>query len=96
MNATQAPLWNLDGKPGNMAALIALSRSRIRWCVAVACAFVWLGSSELLAQAPSNPPGGSGATTIIVQGRSLAFEWIITIAMCGVALFVVCRSSRRN
>ena len=79
-----------------MAALIALLRLRTVWCVAVACALWWVGGSELLAQAPSTPPGGGGATTIIVQGRSLAFEWIITIAMCGAALFVVCRSSRRN
>ena len=78
-----------------MTAMIAHLRSRTVWCVAVGCALVWLGASELLAQAPSAPPAG-GATTIIVQGRSLAFEWIITIAMCGVALFVVCRSSRRN
>ena len=33
---------------------------------------------------------------VIVSGRSLAFEWIITVVMCGLALFVVCRSSNRN
>jgi hypothetical protein len=31
-----------------------------------------------------------------VTGRSLTFEWIITVVMVGLSLFVVCRSSNRN
>ena len=86
-----------------MAALIALFRSPTFWVCLLAGVLVCVGASELLAQAPSVPPslppsvppagGGSG---IIVTGRSLTFEWIITVAMCGLALFVVCRSSNRN
>ena len=87
------------GEVGNMAALIALFRSPTFWVCLLAGVLVCIGASELLAQAPSVPPsvppagGGSG---IIVTGRSLTFEWIITVAMCGLALFVVCRSSNRN
>lgn len=75
-----------------MTALAAFFRSRSLWLVLV-CALMSSGVAEVLAQAPAAPPGG---TTTVVQGRGLAFEWIITIAMCAAALFVVCRSSRRN
>lgn len=82
----------LDWKPGTMALLTALSRPRIFWLVMIG-AWVCAGATEVLAQAPAAPPGG---TTVVVQGRGLALEWMITIAMIAVALFVVCRSSRRN
>lgn len=72
-----------------------LIRSRTLWYCALACLLVSCGAHELFAQAPTAPPAGGG-TTVIVLGRSLSFEWIITVAMCGAALFVVCRSSRRN
>lgn len=91
------------GKVGNMSASIAFFRSPTFWVCLLAGVLVCVGASELLAQAPSVPPsvppslppagGGSG---IIETGRSLTFEWIITAAMCGLALFVVCRSSNRN
>lgn len=81
-----------QGKPRTMTAIATMFRSRIFWFV-VGCVFMNYGAAEVLAQAPSAPPGG---TTTVVQGRGLALEWIITIAMCGAALFVVCRSSRRN
>ena len=77
-----------------MAALIALFRSRTFWVCTLACLLVGVGACELLAQAPAAPPGGG--STVIVSGRSLTFEWIITVVMCGLALFVVCRSSNRN
>jgi hypothetical protein len=83
---------NLDRNPGTMALLTALARPRIFWLVLIG-AWVCTGATEILAQAPAAPPGG---TTVVVQGRGLALEWIITIAMCATALFVVCRSSRRN
>ncbi|MFO1007699.1 MAG: hypothetical protein U0929_17175 [Planctomycetaceae bacterium] len=75
-----------------MTVISPLFRSRTFWLVLVGA---WLcpGIAEVLAQAPAAPAGG---TTVVVQGRGLALEWIITIAMCAVALFVVCRSSRRN
>lgn len=78
-----------------MAALIALFRSRTFWVCTLACLLVGVGAGELLAQAPAAPPAGGGST-VIVSGRSLTFEWIITVVMCGLALFVVCRSSNRN
>lgn len=77
-----------------MTALNALLRSRTFWVCALACVLFGIGASELLAQAPAAPPAG-GSTTVTL-GRSLTFEWIITVAMCGLALFVVCRSSNRN
>ncbi len=39
---------------------------------------------------------GPGSGTTIISGRSLTLEWIITIVMCGLALYLVCRSSNRN
>ncbi len=84
---------DLFRKPENMAAFTALFRSAMFWMVLV-CVLMGTGTGEVLAQAPAAPAGGT--TTVVVQGRGLALEWIITIAMCGVALFVVCRSSRRN
>ncbi len=86
-----------------MAALIAFFRSPTCWVCLLAGVLVCVGASELLAQAPSVPsslppsvPPAGGASGIIETGRSLTFEWIITAAMCGLALFVVCRSSNRN
>ncbi len=77
-----------------MTALIAFFRSPAFWVCTLACGLVAIGADELLAQAPAAPPAG-GSTTVTL-GRSLTFEWIITVAMCGLALFVVCRSSNRN
>lgn len=75
-----------------MTVFAALIRSRLSRVVLV-CALMCPGTTEVQAQAPAAPAGG---TTTVVQGRGLALEWVITIAMCGAALFVVCRSSRRN
>lgn len=59
-------------------------------------AFIWLIAGAVgLAQVPAPAPAPSGSA-IVVQGRSLGFEWIITLVMIGLALFVVCRSSHRN
>ena len=83
-----------------MNPVLSLVRSRSFWVCLFTCVLVCWGASELLAQAPSVPPPSvppaGGGTTTIVSGRSLTFEWIITVAMCGLALFVVCRSSNRN
>lgn len=75
-----------------MTVLTPLFRSHTFWLVLVGA---WLcpGMAEVLAQAPAAPAGG---TTTVVQGRGLTLEWMITITMIVVALFVVCRSSRRN
>ncbi len=88
-----------------MTALNTLFRSPLFWVCMLLGVLIGFGANELLAQAPapsvppsmppSVPPPGSGSG-IIVTGRSLTFEWIITVAMCGLALFVVCRSSNRN
>jgi len=75
------------------------SSNRIR---ATAWRRVWLqivislpGAAAALAQAPAEP-GGAGQTQIIQRGPSLFFPIVVVIAMCGLALFAVCRSSRRN
>ena len=36
------------------------------------------------------------APTPLTGGRSLTFEYIIVVVMIGLALFAVCRGSRRN
>lgn len=84
------------GKSGDMTALTALFRSPVFWVCTLACGLVALGAGELLAQAPVPAVPPAGGSTTVTLGRSLTFEWIITVAMCGLALFVVCRSSNRN
>lgn len=79
-----------------MPLLMSLVRSRSFWYAITFAGVFCLAAGELLAQAPVAPAPSGGSTTIIVSGRTLTFEWAITIAMCGLALFVVCRSSRRN
>lgn len=85
-------------KSADMTALTALLRSPAFWVCALVSALVCLEAGELFAQAPAAPavPPTAGASTTVTLGRSLTFEWIITVAMCGLALFVVCRSSNRN
>ncbi|HVJ68378.1 MAG TPA: hypothetical protein VM510_10360 [Caulifigura sp.] len=46
--------------------------------------------AHLLAQAA--PP----ATPTVTVGRNLTLEYIIVVVMIGLALFAVCRGSRRN
>jgi hypothetical protein len=51
----------------------------------------------LLAQASTTPAAPAGkATTVVTASRPLYFEVAIVIVMMGLALFAVCRSSRRN
>ena len=71
-------------------------RSAHRWGLASVAGLAALVSQMelVLAQAPGQP--STSPTTTITSGRSLTLEWIITIAMCGVALYAVCRSSHRN
>ena len=88
--------WNPCRMTEDMSRLTTLLCSRTVWSVAILCLVMGTGVGELLAQAPAPPPSGGGSSTVIVQGRGLGFEWVLTIAMCGAALFVVCRSSRRN
>jgi hypothetical protein len=44
---------------------------------------------------PSAAPAAGSPSTVVI-GRSLTFEWIIVFVMAGLAVFSVCRSSRRN
>ena len=47
--------------------------------------------------APAAPQAPGGGAVVIEQDTSgLIFEWILTTIGVGVAVFVVCRSSRRN
>lgn len=50
-------------------------------------------SQPLPAQAPAPP---AGAETVAPNTSNLLAEWGIVIVGAGVALFAVCRSSRRN
>ncbi len=65
----------------------------------VSCA-VWLaGTGPLLAQAPADPSAPAppaGGSAVVVSGRSVYGGAFLTLVLCGAALFVVCRSSRRN
>ncbi len=66
------------------------------WRRALLPAAAWLGcATAVLAQAPAQP-GGAGQTQIIRPGPSFFLEIVLVLFMCGVALFAVCRSSRRN
>ena len=47
----------------------------------------------LLSQTPALAQGGS---EIVYQQRTPWMEAAVVIALCGAALFAVCRSSRRN
>ena len=48
---------------------------------------------SLLSQTPALAQGGS---EIVYQQRTPWLEASVVIALCGAALFAVCRSSRRN
>ena len=95
-DSTWEPPFALFEKSRDMTALNALFRSRTFWVCTLACVLVGIGAAELLAQAPAPAAPPAGGSTTVTLGRSLTFEWIITVAMCGLALFVVCRSSNRN
>jgi hypothetical protein len=72
------------------------NRGAAAWRRALLPAAAWLGSAAaVLAQDPAQP-GGAGQTQIIRPGPSFFLEIVLVLFMCGVALFAVCRSSRRN
>lgn len=50
-----------------------------------------LSAASVFAQPPPPP-----AAPVVTVSRSWYFEAVIVAGMCGLALFVVCRSSRRN
>lgn len=79
-----------------MPTLTTVFRVRMVWAMIAGGLQLVVETCNLLAQAPSSPPGNGGSTTVIVSGRNFTVEWILTVLMCGAALFVVCRSSRRN
>lgn len=56
----------------------------------VAAVMLLLSPAQLLAQAA--PPAAPAVTV----GRNLTLEFIIVVVMIGLALFAVCRGSRRN
>jgi len=70
------------------------------------CAYFVMGlsmTSLARAQVPNTAPTNNavpGAPVIPANGVPNTgpryFEWAITIVMCGLAIFAVCRSSRRN
>ncbi len=51
-------------------------------------------SDVVLAQVPA--PGNAPVSNTTTISRPLYFEILITVVMCGVALFTVCRNSNRN
>jgi hypothetical protein len=60
-----------------------------RLAMAAGLLWVWPRSTQAQAQAPPPAP-------VVTVSRSWYFEALIVIVMMGLALFVVCRSSRRN
>ena len=69
------------------------------WCGCRAAALqasVWLGGAVVALAQDAAQPGGGGQTQIIRHGPSFAGGIMLVIVMCGLALFAICRSSRRN
>lgn len=66
-------------------------RYRRRLMLMVACGLMSLSTLQAQAPVPAPPP-----TQAIPLARSWYFEAAIVVVMMGLALFVVCRSSRRN
>jgi hypothetical protein len=65
-------------------------------CVALmAGAVLCFGEQTGLAQA-TGAAAPAAKTTPAIGGRSMAMEAMFTVAMAGLALYAVCRSSRRN
>ncbi|WP_145370614.1 hypothetical protein [Maioricimonas rarisocia] len=78
------------------------SRDRWRRCVArlaVACVTLWtagLAIAQQPAAPPADAPAGPAAPTTTPITRDMTLEYVIVLAMVGLALFAVCRSTRRN
>lgn len=68
-----------------------LPRLRIRLSRSIAASGLLLIGALMQAQAPPPP-----AAPVVTISRSWYFEAAIVAVMFGLALFVVCRSSRRN
>lgn len=64
--------------------------------IAVAC--ITLSTAGLaLAQQPAAPPAEApAAPTTTPITRDMTLEYVLVLAMVGLALFAVCRSTRRN
>lgn len=67
--------------------------------IALACTFLCMAGAAL-AQQPAVPPGSAptapAAPSTTPIGRDMTLEYVIVLAMFGLALFAVCRSTRRN
>lgn len=64
--------------------------------VAVACV-LFCSAGTALAQQPAQPPAEApAAPTTTPVTRDMTLEYVIVLAMFGLALFAVCRSTRRN
>jgi hypothetical protein len=63
---------------------------------AILALLAWTAGAPLWAQAPA--PGQLPPAPALdpLATRSLSFEWVIVAVMIGLAVFVVCKSSRRN
>jgi hypothetical protein len=74
-----------------------LVRIRLRLSAALVSCVVWLAATgPLFAQAPAAPAAPGGGSAVVVSGRSVYGGAFLTLVLSGAALFVVCRSSRRN
>jgi hypothetical protein len=62
---------------------------------AVLLAGLLLSATSVFAQ-PAQPPPPPPSGPVVTVSRSWYLEAAIVAGMCGLALFVVCRSSRRN
>lgn len=64
----------------------------------VLSSILWLFcSAAAWAQAPAAPaPAGGSSSSVVVSGRTFYGEIFLVAVLCGIVLFVVCRSSRRN
>ena len=82
-------------KPEVLQHTSGRARTRVL-CGALLQIAAWLScAAAALAQGPAQP-GGAGQTQVIRPGPNLVGEILLVIVMCGLALFAVCRSSRRN
>ncbi len=76
-----------------LSPLMGRSCSWIRcWrCLMLSGTFLLLSVTLAQAQGATPPP-----PNVVTSGRSLILEWVIVGVMIALALFAVCRSSRRN
>lgn len=79
--------------PGHRVPIL---REGLRRLPAVFCAAGQMVAALLLSSAAIAQPPPPPAAPVVTVSRSWYFEAAIVVVMVGLALYVVCRSSRRN